>query len=116
VPPRQRSGKTLDIRKSIREYSLFSALSDVGNTISWPSLRRETPVLLRRADGTLIEGIVDLAFREDTQEFNGWTVVDFKTDRELEPNRSQYAAQVGLYVEAIADATTLPTRGVLLVV
>jgi PD-(D/E)XK nuclease superfamily len=41
-------------------------------------LRRETPVLLRRADGTLIEGIVDLAFREDTQEFNGWTVVDFK--------------------------------------
>ena len=25
-----------------------------------------TPVLLRRTDGTLIEGVVDLAFREET--------------------------------------------------
>jgi ATP-dependent helicase/nuclease subunit A len=80
------------------------------------SLRRETPVLLRRADGTLIEGYVDLAFREDTPEFDGWTVVDFKTDREFELILSQYAAQVGLYVEAIEKATRLPTRGVLLVV
>ena len=47
-------------------------------------IRRETPVLLRGADGTIIEGVVDLAFRKETAEFAGWTVVDFKTDREFD--------------------------------
>ncbi len=47
-------------------------------------LRRETPVSLRRADGTQVEGVVDLAFREATSEFTGWTVIDFKTDREFD--------------------------------
>ena len=47
-------------------------------------LRRETPLQHYREDGTLIEGVVDLAFQENTPEFNGWTVVDFKTDREIE--------------------------------
>jgi ATP-dependent exoDNAse (exonuclease V) beta subunit len=79
-------------------------------------LRRETPVLLRHVDGTLVEGVLDLAFREATSEFHGWTVVDFKTDSEFESSRSQYAAQVGLYVEAIEKATNLPARGILLVV
>jgi hypothetical protein len=31
----------------------------------------------------VIEGIVDLAFSEKTADFAGWTVVDFKTDREF---------------------------------
>jgi ATP-dependent helicase/nuclease subunit A len=65
------------------------------------SLRRETPVQLRREDGTLVEGVVDLAFREQTPDFAGWTVVDFKTDREIERSQAQYAAQVAAYVEAI---------------
>ena len=42
--------------------------------------RRETPVTASEEDGSLTDGIVDLAFREDGK----WTVVDFKTDRELE--------------------------------
>jgi ATP-dependent exoDNAse (exonuclease V) beta subunit len=78
--------------------------------------RRETPIILRRADGTLVEGIVDLAFRENTAGSPQWTVVDFKTGREFEANRSEYAKQVSLYATAIEDATKLPTRGVLLVV
>ncbi len=73
-------------------------------------LRRETPLLLRLPDGSLLEGVVDLAFREA----NHWTVVDFKTDRELGDRRSRYAAQVGLYADAISQATGEPTRGVLL--
>jgi ATP-dependent exoDNAse (exonuclease V) beta subunit len=73
-------------------------------------LRRETPVLLRREDGVLAEGVVDLAFREDA----GWTVVDFKTDREIEGARARYEAQVGLYCQAIEAATGEPARGVLL--
>jgi ATP-dependent exoDNAse (exonuclease V) beta subunit len=79
-------------------------------------LRRETPILLQRADGTLAEGIVDLALREETPEFSGWTVVDFKTGGEFEANQARYTAQVALYAEAIGKATSLPTRGILLVI
>jgi len=75
-------------------------------------LRRETPILLRQPDGVLAEGFVDLAFREG----GAWTVVDFKTDRELEGERARYAVQVDLYARAIAAATAQPARGVLLMV
>jgi ATP-dependent exoDNAse (exonuclease V) beta subunit len=80
------------------------------------AMRRETPIQHYRADGTLIEGVVDLAFQENTPEFNGWTVVDFKTDREIEKAENQYRAQVTAYVEAVRTATGLPTRGFLLIV
>jgi ATP-dependent exoDNAse (exonuclease V) beta subunit len=73
--------------------------------------RRETPVLLRLDDGTLVEGIVDAAFRDD----DGWTVVDWKTDLGLGAEREgQYQRQVALYVDAVARATGAPARGVLL--
>jgi ATP-dependent exoDNAse (exonuclease V) beta subunit len=71
--------------------------------------RRETPVVLREADGTLIEGVVDLAFEED----GAWTVVDFKTDAELAGAVEAYKRQVALYVRAITAATGMPARGIL---
>jgi ATP-dependent helicase/nuclease subunit A len=77
-------------------------------------LRRETPVVLQLADGVLAEGIVDLAFWDAA--VSGWTVVDFKTDRELEGRRAVYEAQVGLYIEAVSRATGEPAVGALLVV
>jgi ATP-dependent exoDNAse (exonuclease V) beta subunit len=80
------------------------------------AVRRETPVLLRQADGRLAEGIVDLAFREETQQGARWTVVDWKTDREVGSRRATYERQVGLYAEAIAQATGEPAEGMLLVV
>jgi len=80
------------------------------------NLRRETPVLLRREDGTLLEGVVDLAFREGEGMSAGWTVVDFKTDREFEPCRAAYTAQVAMYAEAIGQATDSSAAGTLLVI
>ena len=72
--------------------------------------RRETPVTLTLPDGTLIEGIVDLAFEEN----GAWTVVDYKTDRELAAaGEDRYRRQVALYASAIAQATGRPTSGVL---
>jgi ATP-dependent exoDNAse (exonuclease V) beta subunit len=79
-------------------------------------LRRETPVLLDLADGTLAEGVVDLAFREPAGSGRRWTVIDFKTDREIEGHRAAYEAQVRLYVDAVARATGEPAQGTLLVV
>ena len=53
--------------------------------------RRETPITLTLADGTIVEGVLDLAFREKHE----WTVVDFKTDRELEKEFQQYSDRWG---------------------
>ena len=46
--------------------------------------------------------VVDLAFEE-----NGvWTVVDYKTDREIESEgEDRYRRQIALYATAIANAT-----------
>jgi ATP-dependent exoDNAse (exonuclease V) beta subunit len=72
--------------------------------------RRETAVLERLDDGTLVEGVVDAAFADA----DGWTVVDFKTDAELGARAAVYRRQVALYARAIARATGRPARGVLL--
>jgi ATP-dependent exoDNAse (exonuclease V) beta subunit len=72
--------------------------------------RRETPVTLRLADGTVLEGIVDLAFEEN----GAWTIVDYKTDREIAATgEDRYRRQISLYASAIAEATGLPASGVL---
>jgi ATP-dependent exoDNAse (exonuclease V) beta subunit len=72
--------------------------------------RRESAIVLRLEDGTLLESVADLAFEED----GGWTVVDFKTDAELEGRIAGYRRQVALYAHGIAEATGRPARGVLL--
>jgi ATP-dependent helicase/nuclease subunit A len=75
-------------------------------------LRRELPLALRLDDGTILDGVVDLAFAEG----GAWTVVDFKTDVGLEGNRAVYEEQVRIYARAIASATGHPAKAVLLYV
>jgi ATP-dependent helicase/nuclease subunit A len=72
--------------------------------------RRETPLTLRDADGTLIEGVVDLAFEEQGE----WVVIDFKTDQDIGAALDVYRRQVALYAHAISTATGRPARGILL--
>jgi ATP-dependent helicase/nuclease subunit A len=84
-------------------------------SVAISDLRRETPIFLRRENGTLLEGVVDLAFREEAADFE-WTVVDFKTDREFELCRAEYTAQVALYAQAIEKATSSSVNGILLVI
>jgi ATP-dependent helicase/nuclease subunit A len=112
------------------EEEIVAAVAFVRTTLEHPILRRaaarsmkgetrrETPVLLKLDDGSLVEGVVDIAFLEDTDEFRGWTVVDFKTDREFGAASvsDQYSAQVRMYAEAVHRATGLSSRGILLVV
>jgi len=73
--------------------------------------RREEPVVHLLPDGTLLEGVVDLAFRDHS----GWTVVDFKTDAHPEA-QAHYSAQLRLYCAAIEAATGVPAQAVLLAV
>jgi ATP-dependent helicase/nuclease subunit A len=72
--------------------------------------RRETPVTMRQDDGLLVEGVVDLAFKQD----GTWVIVDFKTDRELHRSLDVYRRQVQLYAQMVAQATGEPARSVLL--
>jgi ATP-dependent exoDNAse (exonuclease V) beta subunit len=71
--------------------------------------RRETPVSAVMPDGTMVEGVVDLAFEEK----GVWTVVDYKTDRELATGEAEYRRQVSFYASAIAQATGQPAKAVL---
>jgi ATP-dependent exoDNAse (exonuclease V) beta subunit len=73
-------------------------------------VHREVPLTVTLSDGRLAEGVADLAFREG----EGWTVVDFKTDFELETNRARYEAQLAVYAQAITAATGLPAQTLLL--
>jgi ATP-dependent exoDNAse (exonuclease V) beta subunit len=72
-------------------------------------MSRETPVTWLQKDGTMVEGVLDLAFEEE-----GVTiVVDFKTDHELAAGESRYRAQVQQYVGAVERATGKRARGIL---
>jgi ATP-dependent exoDNAse (exonuclease V) beta subunit len=73
------------------------------------SIKRETPVSWVQKDGTLIEGVLDLAFDEG----DGTIVVDFKTDHELAAGESRYRAQLLQYVNAVSRATGRAASGVL---
>jgi ATP-dependent exoDNAse (exonuclease V) beta subunit len=72
--------------------------------------RRETPVAIRQPDGTLLEGVLDIAWEDD----DGWTVVDFKTDAELAGVLPGYRRQVALYAAVVARTTGRTVKPVLL--
>jgi ATP-dependent helicase/nuclease subunit A len=68
------------------------------------------PVAIAVDEGTLVEGVADLAL----EEADGWVVVDFKTDVDPTEPLDSYARQVEIYADAIRTATGRPARGVLL--
>ncbi len=72
--------------------------------------RRETPITAVEPDGSILEGVLDLAFEGD----DGWTVVDWKTDAELAGSLARYRRQVAAYARIVARATGRPTRAVLM--
>jgi ATP-dependent exoDNAse (exonuclease V) beta subunit len=100
----------VNVARSVLQHPLIQRAT-IAQTV-----RREAPVQHYREDGTLIEGVIDLAFQENTPEFQGWTVIDFKTDGEIEKAEDRYRAQVAAYVEAVRVATRSPSRGFLLVI
>ncbi len=71
--------------------------------------RREVPVTARDDDGALLEGVIDLCFRDG----NTWVIVDYKTDA-APSSVSAYALQLQAYGRAIRAATGRETQLVLL--
>jgi ATP-dependent exoDNAse (exonuclease V) beta subunit len=102
-----------------------AAVEAVASALAHPLLRRATaseqchrewPLVLKLeaadrnvcATERVLEGVVDLAYQED----GGWTIVDFKTDAALSPER--YQRQLAWYVYAVGRLTGQPARGWLL--
>ena len=62
----------------------------------------ELPVAVER-DGVVIEGIIDLLYREDD---GSLVIIDFKTDVQMsEATQSAYWQQLSLYAELLAETT-----------
>ncbi|MBT8337790.1 MAG: PD-(D/E)XK nuclease family protein, partial [Gemmatimonadetes bacterium] len=67
-------------------------------------LLTEQSFVLEQEDGSFLEGVIDLAFRED----GGWVIVDYKTaadDRVFALRLPRYRRQVELYAEAWSRIT-----------
>jgi len=65
----------------------------------------ELPISMRRADGELVEGVIDMVFCERSDQGSRVLLVDFKTDLELLGDLSVYTSQLALYAEAYTLAT-----------
>ena len=103
-------GRPVDESGAPRELdTLLSLVRRVSQSDLWTRARAgeamlsEIPFALPETDGSVpsvLEGVVDLAFRED----GAWVIVDFKTDVGDDPafpeRRLAYRAQVDLYAEA----------------
>ncbi len=76
-------------------------------------LYRETPISARDRDGVLLDGVVDLAFREHGPEGPRMILVDYKTDVEI-ADPSHYQRQLAGYAAAISAALAQPVECVLL--
>jgi ATP-dependent exoDNAse (exonuclease V) beta subunit len=106
-------GEPAAVAAAARAFNVFrhALMSRAARSASRGACRREAPVTFRLPDGTILEGVVDLTFQED----GCWTVVEYKSDREIaEAGEGRYRRQVAVYACAIARATGQPTSGVLL--
>ena len=74
-------------------------------------LRREDALSVF-VDRELVEGTLDLAFREGGR----WTVLELKTSLATDEERTHAEEQLRWYVRAVATATGQPTEGLILMV
>jgi ATP-dependent helicase/nuclease subunit A len=70
---------------------------------------RELPLTLKMDDGLLVEGVADLVFQDGDR----WSVVDFKTDREMETALDRYRRQVSIYAAAINETRNVQSNAFL---
>ncbi len=105
------------------EEEVAAAVTAVKAALNSPLMRRaaaaqtamrECPLMIRLEDGTAVEGIADLAFKESTNDGALWTVVDFKTDIDVAARLDEYRAQIRFYVRAVRESTGQPASGAIL--
>jgi ATP-dependent exoDNAse (exonuclease V) beta subunit len=75
-----------------------------------PEAHREAPFVRRLDDGEIVEGVIDLVFRDGDE----WVVVDFKTDDDIDQLLERYAPQASWYIDAATRLLGGRARAVLL--
>jgi len=95
--------------EAVRHVLQHPVLRDAAQANEKGLCYRETPVTWRSADHAIVEGNVDLVYVAGDQV----TVVDFKTDRELDGALDVYRRQVQIYAAAVGSALGRPPRAVL---
>ena len=100
---------TVTVTRALRHPLMQRAAAAANNG----KCRREVPIVMKLDDDVVVEGVVDLAFRDEAESI-AWTVVDYKTDFEIAGRLEEYRKQVGLYAFAISRATGTKTEAVLL--
>jgi ATP-dependent helicase/nuclease subunit A len=86
--------------ESVRVALAHGVFEDARRAAQQGRCRREVPIAWRDSDGSLIEGVIDLAF----EQAGSWTVIDFKTDEEFRGDEPVYRRQIGMYAAAINAA------------
>jgi ATP-dependent exoDNAse (exonuclease V) beta subunit len=73
------------------------------------AIARELPIVLRRDDGGVFRGSIDLLYESGAGDL---VVADFKTDREDDETRlrERYREQLAVYADAVRAAHGLPAR------
>ncbi|PRQ11680.1 hypothetical protein C1Y63_04520 [Corynebacterium sp. 13CS0277] len=68
---------------------------------------REMPVLGRLPDGTAVDGVIDLLYRDEAA--GGWVIADYKTDAGISAEtRREYFHQLYTYAQLITEALQQP--------
>lgn len=96
--------------------------SEIGRRmLASPRVEREWPFVMRLSaaealasgegatdERMLVQGVIDCCFEEE----GAWVLVDYKTDRDDDPEalRDRYCAQLRLYARALRDITQMPVR------
>ena len=100
----------LKSREKSASGSLTARQMDIFSTTENPKVGDKLSVEEDEALVQVIEGVVDLAFRES----GGWVIADYKTDLGTDPNFSSrleaYRQQVDLYADAWARLTGDPVK------
>jgi ATP-dependent exoDNAse (exonuclease V) beta subunit len=108
-------GRTLEVP----EKEVTAAVDAVRSALEHPLLKRaaraervyrELPLLWTMAQGEIVEGTLDLAFRSA----RGWQVIDFKTDARIESERIRYETQLKWYGYGLKQITGEDAEGWLL--
>ena len=97
------------------EEEIEAAMAAASHTLGHPVLarakaaercHRELPISLQLSPTRRVEGTIDLAFLDSGK----WTIVDFKTDVNLAPQRAHYERQLRWYALALSRLTSQPVE------
>jgi ATP-dependent exoDNAse (exonuclease V) beta subunit len=105
--PEERAAAVLAVGEALGSAAVVAARSAV-------VVHREAPFTLALEDGRLVEGTVDLLFRETAD--GPWTVVDFKTEPDVDRWQESWIRQLGWYAYAIEELLGGGVSGVVLAV